>query len=458
MGDGPAPESDLAPPGQGSPDGEQQDAHRSGLESAGGGAAGAADEHQDAGHGQGAVPEPPLSDAVKAGRAEGHRLEEAVENLLPEGHLPQGGGIVPLHRQEEEGAPHDQGSGEQEHHLGVEGQGPGLPPVAEDVLPDEEAQAADDDQAHDGQQDHRVPIVGEQAGKGAVIAQQVKARVAKGGDGVEDAPPDTAQGPILGDEAKGQKDGSHPFKEEGPHQSMPDHPDHPVHVVEVQGGDHDEPLREADPPPEGEGGQGDDGHKAQAAQLDHKDNDDLAEEGPVDPGVHHDQARYTSGRGCGEEAGEEWGHLPVPAGDGKHEEQGSGKDHDGEGSHYDPGWIQILHTPKSVIQPLTELERHTDASLNVNIPLCVLPDAHNSIPGRVPSRRGMLLLFYLSRGFIVRKRLVAPSSGFVMVRCAEEVPFLQGSSNFWGSIECPPAPSGSGQKSQNSYIGANSAQ
>ena len=43
-------------------------------------------------------------------------------------------------------------------------------------------------------------------------------------------------------------------------------PAHPVHVVEVEGGHHDKPLRQANTPVEGEGDEGDDRHEAQTAQ------------------------------------------------------------------------------------------------------------------------------------------------------------------------------------------------
>lgn len=92
---------------------------------------------------------------------------------------------------------------------------------------------------------------------------------------------------------------------------------HPVHVVEVEGGHHDKPLRQANTPVEGEGDEGDDRHEAQTAQLDHGQDDRLTEQRPLGPRVHQDQAGDAGGGGGGEQSGEEPGALSVPGGDGR---------------------------------------------------------------------------------------------------------------------------------------------
>ena len=60
----------------------------------------------------------------------------------------------------------------------------------------------------------------------------------------------------------GQQQRTRRLKEERPHQGVADHPDHTVQVIQVQGGDHNQPLREANPPPQGKRHQRDDRHKA----------------------------------------------------------------------------------------------------------------------------------------------------------------------------------------------------
>lgn len=173
--------------------------------------------------------------------------------------------------------------------------------MLEHILPHEKAQPTHGDECGGGQQHHRVVVEAGQAGKGsAVAAQQVKARVAKGGDAVKDAPPQAARKTELWNEAQRQQQRPRPLHAEGAHQSVLYHPDHAVHVVQVQGGHHHQPLRQPDAPMQGQGEQGDDCHEAQSAQLDHHQDDRLSEQAPLEPGIRHDEAGDTGGRGGGE--------------------------------------------------------------------------------------------------------------------------------------------------------------
>ena len=58
---------------------------------------------------------------------------------------------------------------------------------------------------------------------------------------------------------------------------------------------------QAHPLADGKGNQGDDGHKAQTAQLDQKQYDDLPEGRPAGEGVADDQTRHAGGAGGGEQ-------------------------------------------------------------------------------------------------------------------------------------------------------------
>ena len=189
VGDAPAPQGDLFSARQARPQGEKKHAHRHGLESACGGAAGAPDEHQDTGHRQGAVPQIPLSDGVKAGRTQGDGLEGGVEHTLPAGHITQRCRIVPLRQQEKEPAPQDQGGGKAQYHLAIQGESSQVSSAAQNILPYKKAQSADGDERHDRKQYDRISIVRGQAGKLPLRPQQVEPRVAESGNGMKDPAP-----------------------------------------------------------------------------------------------------------------------------------------------------------------------------------------------------------------------------------------------------------------------------
>ena len=138
---------------------------------------------------------------------------------------------------------------------------------------------------------------------------------------------------------------------EGADEGVAHHPHHPVHVVEVEGGHHDKPLRQANTPVEGEGDEGDDRHEAQTAQLDHGQDDRLTEQRPLGPRVHQDQAGDAGGGGGGEQSGEEPGALSVPGGDGQGQQQRPDQNNRREGARHDPGGVEAPAADKAVPQP-----------------------------------------------------------------------------------------------------------
>ena len=362
-GDGPAPEGDLLPAPQVGPQSQQQHRHRGGLDAAGGGAGGAADEHQDGGHGLAALAQPPLADGVKAGGAEGHRLEQGVEGLFPHGHVPQGGRVVVLLQEEKGRAAHNQEAGNEQHHLAVHRQ-PAPAAGPQDVLPDKEAQAADGDQRGGGTQHDGAVLIARQAGEGPEAPpQQVKARVAEGGDRVEHRPPQPAGQAEVGHQPERHEHRPRPLQQEGAHQGVAHHPHHPVHAVQVEGGHHDKPLGQADAPVKGKGDEAHHRHEAQPPQLDHCQDHHLPKQRPLRPGVHQDQPGDAAGGGGGEQSGKKAGALPVPGGDGQGEQQGAHQNDDGEGGRHNPGGVEAPAPDKPVPQPAGTSFQHGEILL-----------------------------------------------------------------------------------------------
>ena len=346
VGHRPAPHRHLFPARQAGPEGQQQHRQRHRLDAARRGAGRAADEHQHHRQSPGTLPQPPLSQAVKARGAQRDRLEQGVEQLLPQGHGPQGGGIVVLGDQREYRPQGQQSRRHSQHQLAVQGQPPPAP-GPDHVLPHKEAQASHHDEDRRGQQDHRVVPYPRQAGKGPISpAQQVEARVAEGGHRVEDPPPQPPCKAETGDEPGRQQRRTGPLQEKGPHQRPAHHPHHAVQVVQVKGGDHDEPLGQADPAVEGQGHHGDDRHEAQPSQLDHDQDHPLAEQAPLEPGVRQDKTRHAGSRGGGEQCGKKSGALSVPGGQGQRQQQASQQNDAPEGGCHDAGGI---HAPAAEV-------------------------------------------------------------------------------------------------------------
>lgn len=239
--------------------------------------------------------EPALSQRVKAGCTQGGGLEKGVEQFLPQGHVPQRGGIVVFRQQGKDGAEEQQSRRHHQHQFAVQGElAPA--PAAHQILPDEKSQAADDDEGGRGEQYNRVMVRPDHTGKGAVLsAHQIKARVAERGDGVEDAMPDPPEQSKGWNEADGEDHRPHPLDQKGAHERMAYHAHHTIQIVEVEGGHHDEPLRQADAAVERKGHHGDEGHKAKAPQLDHHNDDDLPKEAPLDPGIHGNESGDAGG-------------------------------------------------------------------------------------------------------------------------------------------------------------------
>ena len=145
---------------------------------------------------------------------------------------------------------------------------------------------------------------------------------------MENAVPDPFEQPKLRDKADGKQDRPHSLK----NRRALDNPlGQTHHSADLQGVDallHQPPLLEADFPSQNNGQENANADKAQAAQLNHDQNQHLAEQTPLGPGVHHHQARHAGGAGGCEQTVEKRLRLPVAAGNGQGEQKRSRHNND----------------------------------------------------------------------------------------------------------------------------------
>ena len=171
-----------------------------------------------------------------------------------------------------------------------------------DVAPDGEAKAADDDERHDGEIHDRVCRVAAEAPAYVCIRKHVKARVAERGDRVEHAVPQSLSEAELRQEAEKQNERPRPLDCGCAAQDIA-HKAHDAAVaVAAEGLCQHHALPQADLAAEREEKQTRDGHKAETADLNEQENDDLAEHSPVRPSVDADEARHAGRGGRGEQA------------------------------------------------------------------------------------------------------------------------------------------------------------
>ena len=168
---------------------------------------------------------------------------------------------------------------------------------------------------------------------------------------MEQPVPEPPGQPRLGDEAQGQKDRASPLQQEGANQGVTHHPHHPVHIVEVEGGDDNQALGQSDAPPGGQGEEGENGHEAQPAQLNHNQNDHLPKQGPLGPGVRQNQSGDAGGRGSGKQSGEKSGALPAAGGGRESQQQGAGENDDGKGGRHNAGGVETPAADELIPEP-----------------------------------------------------------------------------------------------------------
>lgn len=119
-----------------------------------------------------------VSHAVEASRPRRHGGEKAHEYLLAEGHVRVH--AVSLYEEEEQRPAQNQRERHDEDQLGLEVISPPVQALLPHVVPDEEAQAAQDYEQHYGDADERVVRIRYQGRKRRLHSHEVKAGVAEG--------------------------------------------------------------------------------------------------------------------------------------------------------------------------------------------------------------------------------------------------------------------------------------
>ena len=209
--------------------------------------------------------------------------------------------------------------------------------VFQDVGPDQKADAADEDQQHEGDVDDGVPRPGGERGEGAAeAAHQVEARIAEGGNGMEQAVEYALPRAEDGDEPDGEQRRPGQLRDGGAGHDDPGQGKDLPHVGDVDALTHDGAAAKTDPPPHEQKEEGGDGHKAQSADLDQQDDHHLAERGPLGGRVPQHQTRDAGGGGGGEQRLDQRGGGAVGAGNRQHEQQRAQRDHDKVAQRDDP--------------------------------------------------------------------------------------------------------------------------
>ena len=119
---------------------------------------------------------------------------------------------------------------------------------------------------------------------------------------MEHAVPQRSSKPKLRQKAEEQNERAHAFNCGCAPQDIAHEAHDTAVAVAAEGLRQNHALPQADLTAEGKEKQTRDGHKAEAADLNEQQNDDLTEHGPVRPGVDADEARHAGRRGRGEQA------------------------------------------------------------------------------------------------------------------------------------------------------------
>ncbi len=189
------------------------------------------------------------------------------------------------------------------------------------VPPHQEPQPAQQDQGAGGEVHQRVIHV---MGEGAVRlpeAHQVEARVAEGGHAVENSVPNAPCHAQLRDEPEGQQHRPQPLDGGGAAQDIAQEGER---VAEPLGADalhHQRALAQADLPAQEQERLEHQRHVTQPAHLDEDQQNDLAQQVELGPGVRHHKPRHAGGGGGGEQAVQKGQSAPGAVGKGQHEQQ-----------------------------------------------------------------------------------------------------------------------------------------
>ena len=259
-------------------------------------------------------------------------------------HAPQGAGVVPFQHRKGRHAENKQRTADDKHQLAVDTEPPEIPDPG-DLLPDEEAQTAQNHQRHQGQTDDIVRIVTHDAGAGVENTHDIKARVAEGGHRMEYAPakrplqshirPEPEHEDQRADELNGQAALEHHLLQI----------DHGAHVIHAQRLSHDQPLLHAHSAAQEEHKDRGRGHKTQTADLNETQNHRLPEAAPLAPCVKESQTRDTGGGGGGEQRSPEGTGNTASGSGGRHQQRGSQGDDQRKYARDQPGGADLCQLP-----------------------------------------------------------------------------------------------------------------
>ena len=192
-----------------------------------------------------------------------------------------------------------------------------------EILPDQKADAAENDERHDDAVDPGVVGVAGERGERFPLPHQIEACIAEGGDSVEQTVPKPFREAEVPGKYRKQQKHSAELRAKGDAQQKTCPSDNPAHLGCGDGLLHHVSLGQADASArEAEEG---DGHcdDAQTADLDQQKDHDLPEERPVRGRVMDHQPGHTGGGNRREQGVGKGGGGPVPAANGKGQNQGS---------------------------------------------------------------------------------------------------------------------------------------
>ena len=167
--------------------------------------------------------------------------------------------------------------------------------AADKIAPDEKAKSTDDDEHADRQAHKRIGHRGRQGRKRRTHAHEVEACIAEGGDGVEHGGVDAAQNAKFRDEPDGKQCGTRKFEHERKGNDLADERRRTVERDVARRLHKDLAVIKAEAFAEQHGRQRDEGHEAETAELDEREDHELAEDRPAGERVADDETRHT---GC----------------------------------------------------------------------------------------------------------------------------------------------------------------
>ena len=321
---------------------KQQQNHKChGFQTAGSRAGGPADEHEDHAEALTRLCQQRLIDGSKSCSTESDGLEQAIQKFFSYRHGPQRAGIVPFQNAGHDPTGQKKRQTGHQNQLGIDTEFSEASMLC-NLLPNHKTETSYHHKRAQCQQYDGVRLKLHQAGTGGDAAENVEARIAEGGNGMENAPFQCATEAKFRQEPKKQNrcsdalDGKAAFQ----HGFLEVH--NAVHIADTEGLGHNKPLLEADALSQQKHQHGSGGHEAQTADLNQADNDRLSEAAPLGPGIIQHQACNAGGRGGCEQGRAEAAGNTAAGGNGQCQKRRTQQDNGTEGQGNDLGSAQIF--------------------------------------------------------------------------------------------------------------------